>query len=720
MATEELIQYAEDLRNELRYEADVEGAEAMLPEVFARRVLETLVEIGEMDEAVDCYHVDDSVRPAVEVAGYGIEDDETLNLVATIYLGTDPETVSRADVQRAFRRARAFWIRCRDRRYYDELEESSAAWDMAFQLHRTAPTIQRVRTFLLTDGLARVEWVEPETVDGIEYRESVWDLTRLWRTETAGQRGEPIEVDFIARFGVALPALSAPRAAEDFRAFLAVIPGRMLAEIYDEYGSRLLERNVRSFLQFTGKVNKGMRDTIRTEPAHFLAFNNGISATASRVELVALPAGGVGIAAIRDLQIVNGGQTTASVHRAMRTGADVDAIAVQAKITEVNGDLLDELVPRISEYANSQNKVQLADLSSNVPFHIAMESLSRSTWAPATSHTPRQTKWFYERARGQYADSRNREPTRARQRSFQELHPLRQKFTKVDLATYENTWDQCPHDVSKGAQKNFGAYMSRIALRGGDFRPDAAYFQRAIAKAILFRRAERIISAQNFGGYRRNLVTYAIAKLSHSTQQRLDLRAIWATQDIDATLERCIEELAHIAYGVLTTDDRPARNVTEWAKRTECWEQMRRARWELPSALEAQLVPVGRGAAVASANGGDPSDEPPMQPAVPDQLIGVSGDTFLAVSNWAKQTNNLTPWQRRFAYTIGIALKRGKALTPKQTPHAVAILEETRRCGFLPMEPGDEPPESQRGAQGDTASESDCPPGSAIPGGGVP
>ena len=174
-------------------------------------------------------------------------------------------------------------------------------------------------------------------------------------------------------------------------------------------------------------MNKGIRDTIRQAPGRFLAYNNGISATAANVELEALPDGGRGITRMRDLQIVNGGQTTASIHRSWRSQVDLAAVAVQAKITEVDGDLLDELVPRISEYANSQNKVQMADLSSNVPFHIEFESLSRNTWAPATAETQRQTKWFYERARGQYSDALNRAASRT---EFQRMNPPKQRFSK--------------------------------------------------------------------------------------------------------------------------------------------------------------------------------------------------------------------------------------------------------------------------------------------------
>jgi hypothetical protein len=92
----------------------------------------------------------------------------------------------------------------------------------------------------------------------------------------------------------------------------------MLADIYNDYRSALLERNVRSFLQFNGKVNKGIRDTLKTAPHRFLPYNNGLSTTASSVVLTGASNGTAHIRSLADFQIVNGGQTTASIAAASR------------------------------------------------------------------------------------------------------------------------------------------------------------------------------------------------------------------------------------------------------------------------------------------------------------------------------------------------------------------------------------------------------------------
>ena len=322
-----------------------------------------------------------------------------------------------------------------------------------------------------------------------------------------------------------------------------LIPGDVLRSIYADFGSRLLETNVRSFLQARGKVNRGIRDTIAREPERFLAYNNGITLTAEIVELCDVGGSSV-VARLNGLQIVNGGQTTASLLAADRGRADLSQVHVAAKLIEIaEGEVHDELVRKVSRYANSQNRISEADFSANDPFHVRIEELSRTTWAPAVEGSQRQTKWFYERARGQYQDAKAAETTPAKRRAFSTEHPTRQRFTKTDLAKFENTWEQLPHIVSRGAQKNFSTYMIRLGERDQAV-VDRTHFEHLVAKAILFRTTEQIVQRQSFGGYRANIVTYTLALLSNATSQRIDLDRIWREQDLTQKLQEVIAELS--------------------------------------------------------------------------------------------------------------------------------------------------------------------------------
>jgi hypothetical protein len=670
----ELEQFAENVRQDVLVTAEAEGDEALRSEVFTRTMIETLEEAGEIEEGQASYHRD----RGIEVSGYGVDEGDTLNLFATIYRGeVPPPSVTKTDIDTAFRRAFRFWERCRAGGYHLELEEASDQFDMVQRIGSVAGGVERVRLFVLTDGLSRVEFRSEEGEGDVAVTHAIWDLRRLHRCMTSGQRREPIEIDFVQRFGEAIPCLSAQEPGADYTAYLAIFPADVLNELYAQYGPRLLELNVRSFLQARGKVNKGIRDTILAQPERFLAYNNGISATASRIEM-GTANGGTGIVRIEDLQIVNGGQTTASIHHAVRREkADVSRAFVQAKITVVPPDRLDEIVPLISRYANSQNRVTEADLSANDPFHVMVEELSRTVWAPATDGTQRQTRWFYERARGQYADALSREGTPARQRAFKQQNPTAQKFTKTDLAKFENTWDQLPHEVSRGAQKNFVVFMQRLHQRG-KFEPDQSYFQNLVAKAILFRRAERLVAAQEFGGYRANIVTYTLALLSNRTAQRVDLDRIWAEQDIGAPISDGIVDISHGVFGLISNPPGGA-NVTEYCKRDACWSRVRELDVTLPEGVAVDLTPLGR----AKRRGTTGIDTvQPEERGLIDEIAAVDSTLWMNLARWAKETDNLQPWQRSLAFSLGRLAGQGREPSRKQAVQGRKILDEADRLGF--------------------------------------
>ena len=173
------------------------------------------------------------------------------------------------------------------------------------------------------------------------------------------------------------PALRHPTAGRIIEAYLTAVPGALLAGIYEKYGTRLLELNVRAFLGLRGRksVNAGLRATIREAPHRFLAYNNGIVATVDSLETIELGSGAIALKSLQGLQIVNGGQTTATIHRARKQdGADVGRAGADENHQGRRGRSLDEMVGAMSRSANSQNTVQPADFSANDPFHVKVES----------------------------------------------------------------------------------------------------------------------------------------------------------------------------------------------------------------------------------------------------------------------------------------------------------------------------------------------------------
>lgn len=670
-------QFLEELLNEVGIRAEIDDDEKLREDQFTEIVIEQLVDAEELDDGELCYHRGHGLK----VNGYHLsEDGDCLDLFVTVCsLDGSVENLPKPDVDTAFKRLTTFLVKSMDS-YHRSLEEASDAFSLAYLISEVAKQLTRTRLYLFSDRISRIDAIPNTEIEGVEVSYHVWDLERLRRCAVSGQHREPIEIDCIETFGKPLACLPAKSVSKDYSCYLAVVTGRHLVELYSRFGPRLLERNVRCFLQARGNVNKAIRTTIKDQPQRFLAYNNGLSATAMAVETAPLENGGLGITRIRDFQIINGGQTTGSIYNAARKdGASVDSVAVPMKLTVLpTSSVIDELAPLISRYANSQNRVSTADFSSNHPFHVKIEELSRNVWAPAAEGKQRQTHWFYERSRGQYLDQKSRETTRAKKRVYEETNPSRQKFAKTDLAKFENSWAQLPHIVSRGAQKNFAEYMLMLDRRGS-IDVDEAYFQRLIAKAILFRQTERIVSAQKFGGYRANIVTYTIALLAHKTAHRIDLDRIWREQALTSALTEFIERHCHDVHHHITSPP-GGQNITEWCKKPGCWHKLRDFEVAIPGTLSKELISTGK-VEKAEVDIGLETVTSEEKELIA-KIACVPADTWFALSKWAKETNNLQGWQRGLAYSLGRRAGEGREPSRKQAIQGEKILEEAESLGF--------------------------------------
>ncbi len=592
----DIAEYHEELFQEIHSRADAEGRFA--EDAFFDVLSESLTDAGEIETADRVHYV--SPR-GIRVDGYGgdpVNSDAVLSLIITDFnQSLDVETLTATNLNATFKRLFNFLDRSLDEAYRNSLEESAPVFGLADLIASRWSSISRVRLFLVTNRVlsSRVDGREGGELRGIPITYSVWDLGRLHRFATSGHEREDYMVE-LNEFGAPLPVLPAHMQEADYESYLAVFPGRQLAMIYDRWGPRLLEQNVRVFLQARGNVNRGLRNTITNNPEMFFAYNNGITATAESIETDESP-NGLLLTGMRNFQIVNGGQTTASIHAALRNEeVDLDKVFVQMKLSIVNSDRATEVVPKISEYANTQNRVSAADFFSNHPFHIRIEGFSRRLFAPSKDGTFRQSKWFYERARGQYQDARGR-LSRAERRKFDLEYPKPQMFTKTDLAKFLNVWRDKPDVVSKGAQKNFADFASFV---GGEWNRhpndfNEMYYREAVAKAIVFRSVERLVSEQPWyqGGYRANVVAYAISKLAHDVAQRggsINFERVWRAQNISPGLRDALVVGAKAVHDVIVNPPDGMRNVTEWAKQQACWHRVMGLQVSWPDALDTELV----------------------------------------------------------------------------------------------------------------------------------
>lgn len=533
------------------------------------------------------------------VEGYDIdEDDNVLTVFALIdshaHLDLDRNwvaiTCQKREIERAQRELLAA-VEAIEHGHAPDLDLSDPANDLIRSLQKDyRPADGRVACCILTTG--RLTSSGAVATADSDVRMSVWDSERLVRASENGR--EPLIADFTDIGG--LPALVSEREVADIEAgrvgvLIAKVPGGTLAHLYNRFRMRLLERNVRAFLQFTGKVNKGIRTTIHEEPERFLSYNNGISATASAVNLRRGSDGFYHLLTAHDFQIVNGGQTTASIARCVREdGVDVSATSVVMKLTVVPELLIDDLVPRISRFSNTQNRIQDADFFANSPWHIALERHSRTTEAERDAESAGQPfYWFYERVRGQYADELAKFGTKAQKNSFRARHPARAKFTKTDLARYVLSWEQEPHTVSLGGQKAFVRLMHVLGASGADAEggqlPSEEDFRRICCLALLQKQGERISRELDIVGYRANLVAYAMAVISVGTDRRLPWRRMWTDQELPPEVDRALR-IAIPACDRLIRESAGPRNVSEWAKKLECREHV------LAGGIEVRLQPA--------------------------------------------------------------------------------------------------------------------------------
>lgn len=622
------------------------------------------------------------------VAGDPREADGVLCImVSDFHKSHDPEKINAADAKKAFGHLINFVAASRRSEFRASLPKNRAEAGAAEMIASAWSSIRKIKLILMTNSIysARTDAVHAGKIDGIPVTYNVWDLARLHRYETSGQTREKILIGFRDDFGGSVPALAASGAGGDLDSYLLVISGSQLAEIYDKWGARLLESNVRSFLQARGAVNKGIRDTIKDEPAMFFSYNNGLSATADSVE-IDRSSDGLKIVSAANLQIVNGGQTTASLHAARKISPEtLDQVYVQMKLTVVPSDVSELVVPSISKYANSQNKVSAADFFSNHPFHMRMEEYSRRVLAPASEGTNRETKWFYERARGQYLVERAKR-SQAERRRFDLENPKSQLFVKTDLAKAEMSFRMRPDMVSKGAQKNFGEFAQLAGAEWGrnDKRFDETWYRRLVAKLIIFHDLEKSVPKQGWypGGYRANIVTYAIAKLASDADERdlvIDLDDVWRRQYVPSELQTALLDAAQAAASIITSPESGLSNVTEWSKKQACWAALERTKVDYGSGLVQCLVEPEQARSVQR----EGRREEAVLSGIEAQtmVVEAGGDFWKRLKEWASGRRLFSPKENSILSVC--SLFPAKLPSEKQSIVALDLLGRARSEGYV-------------------------------------
>jgi hypothetical protein len=592
-----------NLKSDVRARAEAENDFAA--GAFANLMAERLSDVEEIDNLqVLHYEGLGSKRQNLAIDGFDLDDtDGQISLAVVDWRDSEEIAVlSTPDAKKRLKALEYFLTESVQNSLEDALEESSIAYQLARDLRSRARNVSRYRLYLLTDARTsdRMKDVVSSELSGVPIEYHIWDLQRLHQIQESNSGRSEIEIDLDQWLPQGLPVLKTEGKSEDFVTYLASVPGDVIADLYGQYGSRLLESNVRSYLSARGMVNKGIKTTALTKPEMFLAYNNGITATATAVSVDA-SSGMPVLRGIDNLQIVNGGQTTASLYNLRKETSpkpDLSDIFVQMKLIVVDSAKAEEIVPDVSRYANSQNKVSAADFFSNSAFHRRIEDLSRRVVAPALAGKSYQTYWFYERTRGQYLNEKSRGGA-AQAKAFEARNPKTQVMTKTDVAKFELSWQQKPYIVSQGAQKNFMAFASSVAdtweRSESDF--NELYFKNVVARAIMFNTIRADIANADWyeKGYLANIVTYTMAKIAreiekHGKGHLLDFNTVWVQQSLPQAVRDFAVQVGSVVLGALNSPDRPVNNVTEWAKRVECWNLVQQIPVHFPESFIDALV----------------------------------------------------------------------------------------------------------------------------------
>ena len=665
-------------------------------EAFVDEVTERLREADEMPGVEACAEALVGHRGRrLELDAYAFDEaDLSLHLFIAIRDGGAemPPPIGLAQARElGFNRLLGFYEQARDGWLTKNTEESRPLWALARRIETAAPPAA-LRLSVLTDRAVseRLRAIpEERTKEGVPVTFQVWDVTRLKRVHEALNVRDDLHVDFSSLSGGGLTALPAAAGFEDYDAYLTVIPGELLADIYILHGSRLLEGNVRTFLGRRGSINKGIASTLAKEPSRFFAYNNGIAATASAITTVPSTGRTRVLTGATDLQIVNGAQTTASLAALRREGKlPESSVFVPMKLSVVAPAVAAELIPRISRFANSQNSVRASDFFANHEFHRKLEEMSRRVLAPAIGGSQVQTHWFYERARGAHLNEQA-DLTEAKKAQFLRMNPRAQVITKTDLAKVENCFDMLPDVTSKGAEKSFVQFAERVTEDWKEERKRALYgddwFRAAVARVIMFRAIEGLVSNAPWyeGGYRAQIVAYTLAKLAALVQHeapggRFDFQRVWTIQRADDVVGRQILLIAKEMAAVLLSPPQSGQNVSEWAKQQAC----RKIALERDVGVDPDFGQYILAKAEArAANREQRSSQRVTEGlAVVTEVLGIGAAGCRAIQAFARDHRLLLPEDER-ALEIACAMPR-YVPTDKQAERILAVLDRCREAGF--------------------------------------
>ena len=703
----ELIEYHQQLLDQSNISAEANGS---LPAFefysFATSLLADEGIIDDISEGGSFHHYNPNYGTKLDGWGWN-ELEKTLYGIA-VKFNEDPKeikSINKSDLEKIGKRVAKLFNSIDNENFrssigYDDaarLDEIREHFEQAIKFRIVILTNQQTTTRMKNTGFSIENILDKKT------RIEVWDIEKIMSLDLGGTDSAPVEIDFVELFGAGIEALQAD-VNPNVKSYLCVLPGEYLSKIYDIYGQRILQSNVRSFLNFTGGANKGMRNTLLTEPTKFFSYNNGLTVTASHHK-IKTEGGKLLITDLHNMQIVNGGQTTGAIYFSPQDKGgprsdgknylwkdiDLSKVFVQMKLTIIEDEEQSPaMTQNISRYSNTQTKVNEDDLISNEPLHLRIEKISRKTYVRPDDGVP--TKWFYERSRGQYNVLLRRQRTDAKKRTFQQEYPKKQLFKKTDMMKYENTWRMNPHSVVKGPTFNSKSLNPLLKKQwennDNDFREP--FFYDLIAKAILFKDLDdalgRWLRENELTGHKAQTITYSIAYLRRLlilSNQSINLKRIYDNQSVsDELLSEMLKLAIHVRETLMDEAIKAGvGNADTFAKRKQCWETIRNMPYDLSipdeDLLDIQQIEDNKSEKVEIAAAAQHID-------IFNAVFEVNQNEWVELSDYLQNEENL-PYDHKKVQIVQKCIlmhQAGEAVIERQAEAALKILEGAIKKDF--------------------------------------
>lgn len=701
----EIEKFREQFIDQLRFDADHNGTE---PEVqFLNKMLEDLESIGELNDPVPM-SVEMNGRRNRKMAfdAYAYDEADSALILIACDFNNERDTVktlTNGRINELYSHMLYFLDEALNGKISDYCDDSNPAIIVAKEFRKRVgksmldTEILRFKFYILSDSVIskQVKSIAQEDFEGRPVELNIWTLERIFQTFQS-DASEIVEFD-TAEFGCdGIQYLKADLGDEsEYDAYMGIVPGKFLADIYLKYGSKLLQGNVRAFLSVRGKVNKGIRKTIIESPQNFFTYNNGIAIVARSV---GFSEDGSRITHFKDLQIINGGQTTASLANAIIRKEDKKGMGnlfVPMKLTVLNveNDMSEEEVERyneitktISRCANCQNPVSDADFFSNHPFHVMMENLSRKVMAPPAAGKPYQTIWFYERSRGKW-EQEQMKLTDAKRKTFCEQHPKNQVIKKEKLAKCWNTILMNPHQVCQSSAINFSRFADYVEdiYEKSKESINEEFFKKGVCSVIIFDELDTLVNKSDWypkGGNKAQIVPYAIAKLISliPSDADLDWRTIWNKQTMYPALANELLKLAYEAHNFLL--DEAKGGIVRTISRTQAvWGNFKKYKYTLSDTFIKSLISKEETRTVEAAAKREHKFNAKLEAGV--EIVKLGAAYWMKFYNDMTKANILSYGDLDFIKSIASVVAKYNILTPRQCDRLVKIVNLAEDKGYV-------------------------------------